>query len=199
THPSSAHPPSAPHIPQSAFRNPHSTDPHWWQSIDCVDYIAGRIGEELARLRPESAATFARNTRACRQRLSALKTWAAAEVSRIPPGRRHLVTSHDAFGYLARDYGFEIHPLAGLSTDSEPDARRLAVLIKLIRDKKIPAVFAENNANPRVIANLVSETGARAGGTLYADGPGPEDSAAATYETMYRHNIRTLVEALAPR
>jgi zinc/manganese transport system substrate-binding protein len=173
-------------------------DPHWWQSVDCVSFIAGRIGEELARLRPESADAFARNALACQQRLAGLKTWAAAEISRIPPGRRHLVTSHDAFGYLARDYGFEIHSLSGLSTDSEPDARRLAALIKLIRDKKSPAVFAENNANPRVIANLVSETGARAGGVLYADGPGPADSDAATYEAMYRHNIRTLVEALAP-
>jgi zinc/manganese transport system substrate-binding protein len=182
---------------KSKIENRKSPDPHWWQSIDCVSFIAGRIGDELARLRPESADAFARNARACRQRLAGLKTWAAAEIARIPPGRRHLVTSHDAFGYLARDYGFEIHPLSGLSTDSEPDARRLAVLIKLIRDQKIPAVFAENNANPRVIANLVSETGARAGGVLYADGPGPADSGAATYEAMYRHNIRTLVEALA--
>jgi zinc/manganese transport system substrate-binding protein len=174
-------------------------DPHWWQSVDCVSFIAGRIGDELARLRPEAADAFARNTRACQQRLAALKTWAAAEIARIPPGRRHLVTSHDAFGYLARDYGFEIHTLSGLSTDSEPDARRLAALIKLIRAQNIPAVFAENNANPRIIANLVAETGARAGGTLYADGPGPADSGAATYEAMYRHNIRTLVEALAPR
>ncbi|MDR0902852.1 MAG: metal ABC transporter substrate-binding protein [Opitutaceae bacterium] len=187
-------------IPHSAFRIPHSAlraDPHWWQSIDCVSFIAGRIGDEFARLRPEAAGAFARNTRACRQRLSALKTWAGAEIARIPPARRHLVTSHDAFGYLARDYGFEIHSLSGLSTDSEPDARRLAVLIKLIREKKIPAVFTENNASPRVIANLVSETGARTGGTLHADGPGPADGDAATYEAMYRHNIRTLVAALA--
>ncbi|MDR2675626.1 MAG: metal ABC transporter substrate-binding protein [Opitutaceae bacterium] len=185
-------------IPHSATRDPHSADPHWWQSVDCVSFIAGRIGGELALLRPESADVFARNTRACQRRLAALKAWAAAEIARIPPARRHLVTSHDAFGYLARDYGFEIHPLSGLSTDGEPDARRLAALIRLIRGKNIPAVFAENNASPRVIANLVSETGARTGGTLYADGPGPADSGAATYEAMYRHNIRTLVEALAP-
>ncbi len=173
-------------------------DPHWWQSIDCVSFIAGRVGDELARLRPESSGDFARNTLAYRRRLAALKDWAAAEIARIPPARRHLVTSHEAFGYLARDHGFEVHSLSGLSTDSEPDARRLVVLIKLIRDGGVPAVFAENNANPRVIANIVSETGARAGGMLYADGPGPAGSGADTYETMYRHNIGVLVEALAP-
>jgi zinc/manganese transport system substrate-binding protein len=175
-----------------------SADPHWWQSIDCVSYVAGRVGDELARLRPASADAFARNTRACRQRLAALKAWAAAEIARIPPARRHLVTSHDAFGYLARDYGFEILSLSGLSTDSEPDARRLAAWIKLIRDTQIPAVFAVDNASPRDFANLVAETGARAGGTLHADGPGPADGDAATYEAMYRHNIRALVAALAP-
>ena len=54
-------------------------------------------------------------------------------------------------------------------------------LIDLIRREKIRAIFAESSASPRLVANLLDETGARLGGTLYADGLGPPGSGAETY------------------
>ena len=89
-----------------------------------------------------------------------------------------------------------MHAITGLSTDGEPDARQLARLIDLLRREHIRAVFAESSVNSSLVANLVAETGVRMGGTLYADGLGPVDSDGATYETMYRHNVRTIVGAL---
>lgn len=174
-------------------------DPHWWHSIDNVLFATDLVRSEMTRLRPALADAFARNAQAYEQRLFALKAWVAREISKLPPGDRRLVTSHDAFGYLARDYGFTIHALAGLSTESEPDARHLAQLIDLIRAEHIRAVFAESSVNPRLIQSVVSETGARLGGALYADGLGLSDSEAATYEGMYRHNIQVIVSQLAPR
>ncbi len=172
-------------------------DPHWWQSIDNVLFATNLVRARLSELRPAWSEEFARNARAYEQRLRALKAWVAAQIARLPPGRRQLVTSHDAFGYFARDYGFTVHPISGFSTDSEPNARRLAGLIDLIRRERIPAVFAESSVNPQLVANLVSETGVRLGGTLYADGLGPDD--AGTYEGMYRHNVSTIVDALVAR
>jgi len=170
-------------------------DPHWWHSIDNVIFATELLRAEFARLRPASAAVFARNANTYKQHLVALKKWVAEEIARLPPKRRQLVTSHDAFGYFARDYGFTVHPISGLSIDSEPDAKHLAKLIDLIRQERIPAIFAESSVNPEFMANLVSETGVHVGGTLYADGLGPGD--ASTYEGMYRHNVRTIVDALA--
>lgn len=174
-------------------------DPHWWHGIDHVIAAVALVRDELARQRPAEAGDFFRHAAAYEQRLQALKAWAGAEMAVIDPGSRHLVTSHDAFAYLARDYGLQVHAINGLSTDSEPSAKHLAALIRLIREKKIRAVFAENNVNPRVVANLIGETGVRAGGTLYADGFGPPGSDAITYEAMYRHNVRVIVEALRGR
>jgi len=173
------------------------TDPHWWHSIDDMAAAADLVRSEFSRERPGSADAFARSALAYRRRLAALKAWVSAEVGRLPPSRRQLVTSHDAFGYFARDYGFAIHPINGLSTESEADGRRLASLIDLIRREKIPAVFAESSANPRLVANLLEETGARMGGTLYADGLGPPGSGAESYEEMYRHNVLAIVGALS--
>ncbi len=171
-------------------------DPHWWNSIDNVLFASELVRAEYARLRPSSATEFARNAQAYRRRLLALKTEIAREIDTLPPEKRHLVTSHDAFGYFARDYGFTVHAISGLSTDSEPDARHLATLIDLIRRKHIKAVFAESSVNSKLIANLVRETGVRLGGTLYADGLGVAGGDAATYEAMVRLNARTIVESL---
>jgi len=172
-------------------------DPHWWHSIDNMVFAVEVVRAEFARARPTSADVFGSNALAYRNRLIALKAWAAGEIATLPAARRHLVTSHDAFGYFAHDYGFTIHAIDGLSTDSEADAGHLAELIDLIRREKIRAVFAESSANPRLIANLVGETGAQLGGTLYADGLGPAGSGAETYDAMYRHNVLAIVGALS--
>jgi zinc/manganese transport system substrate-binding protein len=171
-------------------------DPHWWHSIDDVIFAADLVRAELTRLRPAWAAEFTRNAQAYQQRLRALKNWVAGEMATLPPAQRQLVTSHDAFGYFARDYGFTVHAIAGLSTDAEPDARHLARLIDLLRREHVRAVFAESSVNSTLVANFVAETGVQLGGTLYADGLGTADSDAATYEAMYRHNVRTIIGAL---
>ena len=171
-------------------------DPHWWHSVDYVMFATEIVRAKLARLRPASAGGFMDHAQAYTQRLLALKAWAAGVIATLPPAQRQLVTSHDAFGYFARDYGFTVHAIAGLSTDGEPDARQLARLIDLIRREHIRAVFAESDVNSALVANLVAETGVRLGGSLYADGLGTADSEAATYEAMVRHNVRTIVGAL---
>ena len=58
------------------------------------------------------------------------------------------------------------------------------------------SIFAESSVNPRLITQLVAETGARLGGTLYADGLGAANSPAATYEALVRHNLSTITKAL---
>jgi zinc/manganese transport system substrate-binding protein len=174
-------------------------DPHWWHGLDNMVAATDIVRAEFSRARPAAAETFAANARAYEARLGGLKAWTAGEVARLPPNRRHLVTSHDAFGCFARDYGFEVHAINGLSTDSEADARHLARLIDLIRREGIPVVFAEESANPRLVENLVRETGVRLGATLYADGLGPPGSGAETFDSMYRHNVRAIVDALSAR
>jgi zinc/manganese transport system substrate-binding protein len=172
-------------------------DPHWWHSIADMAAAVDLVRAEFARMRPASAEFFARNAAAYTAGLRELQSWSAAEVARIAPGRRELVTSHDAFGYFAHDFGFTVHPINGLSTESETDAKHLAGLVDLIRRDRIPAIFVESTANPRLVENLLGETGARLGGTLYADGLGPNGSGAETYDSMYRHNVRAIVGALS--
>ena len=174
-------------------------DPHWWNSIGNVRRVAAAVGAALIRLRPASAEVFRTRMAAYDARLATLAAWADQEVAKLPERRRILVTSHDAFAYLARDYDFRIEPLLGLNPAAEPDPRALARLIDFIRLHHVRAVFADNTESPKLLATMLQESGARSGGVLYADGLGPVGSGAATVEQMFRHNLTTIVDALDGR
>ncbi len=171
-------------------------DPHWWHGLDNALAAADIIRAELTRVRPAHAADFAARAETLRARLTALQTWAAAAVAPLPPERRHLVTTHDAFGHLAREHGFTVHPLGGLSTENEVSARRLAELSALVRELRLPAIFMESAGTDRVLRNLAKDLDVIIPAPLLADGPDAPGTGRDTYETMYRHNLTTIVEAL---
>jgi len=171
-------------------------DPHWWHGLANVRAVTLQVRDALATLRPEAKAGFEARAAVYLEKIDALAAWAQQEVAVLPAARRCLVTNHDAFGYLVRDYGFTVHPLQGVNPEAEPNARELAELIDFIRREKIPAVFADNTENPKLLAAMIRETGAKLGGTLYADGLGAAGTPATTFADMYRHNLGTIVSAL---
>jgi zinc/manganese transport system substrate-binding protein len=170
-------------------------DPHWWNSLPAAQRVVRAVAAALDAQRPAAATGFDARAAALVARLAALDLWTRAQLAVLPPARRQLVTTHDAFSWFARDYGFTVHPISGLSPEAEPDARDLARLVDLIRRERIPAVFIENSESSKLAEALVRETGARLGGVLYADGLVPEADGA-TYEAMFRHNVLTIVAAL---
>jgi zinc/manganese transport system substrate-binding protein len=126
--------------------------------------------------------------------LNELQRWSRVKVAELPSSRRKLVTSHDALQYFARDYGFTILPVKGISTGEEPSSQHVKEIIGLIRSQGVKAVFFESIENSRAVNQIAAETGARTGGILYSDGLG--DTEASTYDSMMRHNISTIVDGL---
>ena len=118
-------------------------------------------------------------------------------IRKLPPERRRIITSHDAFRYFGAAYGVEIIAPEGVSTESEASAQDVAKIIRQIRAEKIPAVFLENVTDHRLLDQIARETGAKIGGTLYSDALSEPDGPAPTYLDMFRHNIGTLVAALS--
>lgn len=169
-------------------------DPHWWHSIANAKIAVRTIRDAFIAADPAGAATYKANTSAYLARLDDLAQWTKIQVAQIPVPRRILVTSHDALGYFARDYSFVIHPVEGITTADQPSSKKVRDLIALVRADGVKAVFAENIENPKVLSEITRETGAKLGGTLYADGLG--DQEASTYDAMMRHNVSTIVESL---
>jgi Zinc-uptake complex component A periplasmic len=77
--------------------------------------------------------------------------------SKLPREKRKLVTSHDAFQYFARDLGFKIYAIEGLSTQDEPSSKKIAELINTIKSESVKAVFIESIENPKVVAEITKE------------------------------------------
>jgi ABC-type Zn uptake system ZnuABC Zn-binding protein ZnuA len=70
----------------------------------------------------------------------------------------------------------------------------VTAIIAEINKQGVKAIFLENTLNPKVSVEITRESGAKIGGSLYADGLGPGDGE--TYDGMLRHNVTTIVDAL---
>ena len=171
-------------------------DPHAWQDPRIVERYVNRISAALAAIRPADAASFAVNAERYRRELRALDAEIRRAVDTLPPERRRFVTSHDAFGYFARRYGFTFLAPQGWSTDDEASARDVAALIRQLKAGSVRAVFIENMTDPRLIERIAAEGGATVGGRLYSDALAQPGEPAGTYLGMMRHNLATLLAAL---
>jgi zinc/manganese transport system substrate-binding protein len=172
-------------------------DPHAWQSVANARMYVANIRDALLAADPADAEAFRANAETYLANLDALDREVREAIAQIPPARRKVISTHDAFGYFAAAYGIEFIAPLGVSTESEASARDIARIISQVKTAKIPAVFLENITDPRLMQRIASETGARVGGTLYSDSLTGEKGDAPTYIDMVRHNIKALTSALA--
>jgi zinc/manganese transport system substrate-binding protein len=171
-------------------------DPHAWQSIDAVKVYVVNIRDGLIKADPAGEPAYRKNAEAYLAELAAVKSEIENAFATLPRERRVTMTSHAAFDYFAREFGFTFESVQGMSSDAEPSAKDVARVIRLIRDKKVRAVFLENMTSPRIAEQIAKETGARVGGTLFSDALSDEKGPAPTYIAMMRHNAKTLLDAL---
>jgi len=171
----------------------HAVDPHWWHSIELFRRATGIVLEAMATAAPEDAALFRKNAAVYQKKLDALAIASRKEISRIPRDRRHLATTHAAFNYLCKDFGFVPHPVQGLNREQMPDPRELAKLVTDLKANQVAAIFPEKESNPKILSTLTHDTGIKLGDPLIADGTG-----GTSYIEMYRHNVAAIVKGLAP-
>jgi zinc/manganese transport system substrate-binding protein len=173
------------------------TDPHAWQSLANGKIYVANIRDGLIAVDPEGKAVYEANAANYLDAIAKEEEAVKQAIAKLPPERRRIITSHDAFGYFGAAYGIEIIAPEGVSTESEASAKDVAEIIRQIKAKKIPAVFIENITDHRLIEQIARETGAKVGGTLYSDALSEPDGPAPTYLDMFRHNIETLSQALS--
>ena len=173
-------------------------DPHVWHDVQNMIVMVGVIQDALAEHDPANAGRYLEQAERYTDELRALDAEIMEQAATLPENRRKLRTSHDTFGYFARRYGFEVVSTAlGASTEeSEPTAAAIAALVNTIRASGVPAIFAENVSNPRLMERVAAEAGVALAPPLYTDALGERGSSGDTYVKMMRSNIATIVEAL---
>jgi zinc/manganese transport system substrate-binding protein len=171
-------------------------DPHAWQNVKNAEIYAANIAHALGSADPARADDYRRELDRYQAKLETLDREVRAELAGIPPAKRRVITTHDAFAYYGKAYGVTFLAPEGLSTDSEPSAEGIAKLIRQIRREGIKALFLENVADPRLMEALAHEVGVRLGPPLFSDALSRADEPASTYVKMIRYNTTALKEGM---
>lgn len=176
-------------------------DPHIWFDVSMWAQTVPTIVKGLSEGDPAGRETYEKNGAALAERLGQLHQWCQETAAKLPAERRILVTSHDAYNYFGRAYGFRVVGLQGVSTVSEAALADMAGLVDFIKAQKVKAIFVETSVNPAAIKRVAEDAGVRVGGELFSDAMGKPGEMRAgldtgTYDGMLRYNMTTIVEAL---
>ena len=168
-------------------------DPHAWQSFHNIRIYIENITQSLMILRPEHTKKFIQNKQRYLHSITVLENKLLEQIEKIPQDNRIVVTSHDAFGYLGREFNIRFLSPVGLNIEIEASAEDVAAVIDKIRAQQVGAIFMENISNPRLLQRIADETDIAIGGSLYSDALSEVNGPASTYLHMMRHNIESLI------
>ncbi|MDG4795620.1 anchored repeat ABC transporter, substrate-binding protein [Micromonospora sp. WMMD1082] len=169
-------------------------DPHLWQNVrNAIAYVQ-LIRDTLIGVDPGGAADYRTNASVYTRQLEELDTYVRDTIAQIPPSRRHLVTTHDAFGYLGQAYGVQISGFVTPNPAAEPSLADRRRLTETIRNLRIPAVFLEPNlaARSATLTEVAREEDLRVC-PIYGDA---FDRDVTTYAEMMRFNAESLRDCL---
>ncbi|TVR30608.1 MAG: hypothetical protein EA404_12340 [Spirochaetaceae bacterium] len=176
-------------------------DPHIWHDLDIWTVAVEAIAERIGELDPANRDVYRRNAADYVAELRDLKAWATRRFDEVPPQQRVLVTSHDAFGYLARAYGWHARGILGISTEDEAGVRDIQELSRFVTERNVRAIFFETAVDQRASRALQEAVQARGGSVvisqdpLYSDALG-ENEPVDTFIGAYQHNVNTIVDAI---
>ena len=170
-------------------------DPHAWQSFKNIRIYIDNISRGLINLMPKHEKYFVLRKNDYLKKLSELEINLNDQLSHIPIHKRIVITSHDAFGYLGREFNIQFLAPLGLSLDAEASAEDAADIINQIKEKEVTALFLENIDNPKLLKMISLESGIPISGKLYSDALSEIDGPAGTYLDMMRHNLKSLIKA----
>lgn len=169
-------------------------DPHVWLDPTLFARVADRIGQELRALAPDArldesgSGEFRRTLQALDGRFARTLTTCA---------RREFVTTHAAFGYLARRYGLEQIAIAGLAPESEPSPRRLEQITRVARQRGATTIYFETLVSPRVAEAVARAAGAKTAVLDPIEGLTSERRRGGVdYVDIMEQNLRSLAEGL---
>jgi zinc transport system substrate-binding protein len=181
--------------PASEAEEGLTVDPHVWLDPARYEEIVRAVADALAKADPANEATYAANAQAYIAQLAALDEEFRAGLSDCE--RTTIVTSHEAFGYLADAYGLTQVGILGLSPEAEPDPRRLAELRDLVEREGVTTIFAEELVSPKVAETLASEAGVQVAVLNPIESlTDAQEKAGEDYLSVMRENLDTLRKAL---
>jgi zinc transport system substrate-binding protein len=143
---------------KEAGEEPPAYDPHVWLDPTNMTRIVDNVAARLSTADPAGAQEYAANAKALNEKLATLDgEWKAGTTT---CENRDLVVSHEAFGYLAKRYGFTQVGISGLAPDAEPSPAKVAEVADFVRTNGVRTIYYETLVDPKVAETVAAETGA---------------------------------------
>jgi manganese/zinc/iron transport system substrate-binding protein len=171
-------------------------DPHIWFDVKLWQEAVRSIARGYSEADPPHAPDYERNASEYLKTLDDLDEYCRERAGELAENERVLITSHDAFHYFGRAYGFEVVGIQGISTDTEAGLKAITDAVDFIRRRHVRAIFPETSVPRAAIERVARDSSARLGPELYSDALGSPDSSAGTYAGMIHTNIDNIVNAL---
>ncbi len=176
-------------------------DPHVWFDPSLWGHVSESIAATLVQRDPAHADGYRARLDSYLTELDALDVEIARRLAPIPPQRRVLVTSHDAFAYFGRRYHLDVAGIQGISTAAEATTADVERVAQLVAERGVPAVFVESSVPRQTIDALLAAAAQRGaqihvGGELFTDAAGNPGTPEGTYIGMLRANAERIADGL---
>ncbi|MCA0754540.1 zinc ABC transporter substrate-binding protein [Paenibacillus sp. N4] len=170
-------------------------DPHTWVSPKSALKLAENVKNSLIEVDSANQADYERNYEALKQKLDAIDKDYAAKLSQVTD--KNIVVSHQAFGYLARDYGLNQVAIMGLSPEAEPRAQDLLQIANFVKEHNVKYIFFEELVSDQLANTLAAEADVQTMVLNPLEGLTAEQAKAGeTYLSLMERNLQNLVQAL---
>lgn len=173
----------------------NSTDPHYWLDIGNMQKATKLIAAEFIKIKPENKELYIKNRDNYIAMLEKLDTLYKKELELCKLNT--IVVNHNAFSYLAKNYGFNVESLSGLSPDVEISPKDMIRVINKVKEHKVQTVFFESFVSDKAIKSLAKEANVNTQilqplGNITKD----EYEKNLTYEDIMKNNLEKISKAL---
>jgi zinc/manganese transport system substrate-binding protein len=192
------HSPEAEPSGEAGHHEHGSQDPHVWLDAARMATAARLVATELGRITKDPQ-TFERCGNATAEQLTSLDAEIRRTLETVPAERRVLITDHEAFGYFAKAYGYQVAGVVipGGSTLATPSSAEIAALVGVIREKRVSVVFSNAALSTTLVDTVAKEAGTQVKVVqLFVESLGRPGSGAETYQGMMRTNATRIADAL---
>ncbi len=183
------------HADEHGHSHSHAIDPHTWVSPKSALLLAENVKLSLIEVDADHKADYERNYEVLKKQLESLDEEYTAKLSQV--SQKNMVVSHQAFGYLARDYGLKQLTIMGLSPDAEPLAQDILRIANFVKDNGVKYIFFEELVSDQLANMLASEAKVDTMVLNPLEGLTKEqEQAGETYVTLMERNLQNLIQAL---
>ena len=154
------------------------------------------IVKALSELRPDNAKTYEDNGKKYKSKLDGVQSELREGLASLPHNQRALMSCEGAFSYLTHDAGMKEGYIWPVNNEGEITSQQITQAAQFVRDNHVPAVFCESTVEPGPKEQVMRDTGARDGGTLYVDSLSAADGPVPTYLDLLSYDAKTIVSGL---